>query len=116
MTGGASPRKRGDYFEYQTRNDLEKRGYLVARSPGSKGPFDLIALAKDRRPILISCKLGGYMSPAERRKLVEIAVKIGGHPILASRPTRGHVRYSRIVDAVTTVPLPDEPDEPAASG
>jgi Holliday junction resolvase len=41
------PNKRyisGRRFEYKIKKDLEKNNWIVLRSSGSKGPFDLIAL------------------------------------------------------------------------
>ena len=36
----------GRYFEYKTRKALEKEGYYVVRSAGSKGAVDLVALGE----------------------------------------------------------------------
>lgn len=89
MSGGASPRRRGDYFERQARAHLEANGWLVVRSGGSLGPADLIAICRTAPPLLISCKIGGYVPPAERRELATIAERYGAVAVVMHRPKRG---------------------------
>lgn len=101
MTGGKSPRARGDYFERQTKADLEAHGLLVVRFPGSgsgdtlvsDAHVDLIAIGRNKRPLLISCKLGGRISPAERTALSVAADRFGATCVVASRPARGTILY-----------------------
>ena len=107
MSGGASPRRRGDYFERQTRADLERRGWLVVRAGGSLGPADLIAITSGKPPLLVSCKLGGRISPREREMLDVTAHRYGAVGIVASRQKAGHVAYLLIkqdgVDSETVI-------------
>jgi len=97
MTGGKSPRNRGDYFEYQTRDDLISRGYIVGRSAGSRGSFDLVAMADGHKPMLVSCKVNGVITKAQRNAILAAAIKAGATAVLAHRPKPGHVSYARIV-------------------
>lgn len=105
MTGGASPRRRGDYFERQAKADLESHGWLVVRAGGSLGPCDLIAVSRARQPLLISCKLGGRISPAERQTLATLSQRFGAVAMVASRPSDGVVFYRpvRPDDAAATI-------------
>lgn len=96
MTGGASPRRRGDYHERKVRANLEKHGWLVVRSAGSLGPADLIAIHHARMPVLVSCKISGKVPPAEWDELYLVAMRHGAHAIVASRPKDGVIRYQRI--------------------
>lgn len=93
MTGGASPRRRGDYFERQCKRDLEAHGWLVIRAGGSLGPADLIAISQGKAPLLVSCKLGGRISPSERDLLSRIGHRFGASVCVASRPHDGMVLY-----------------------
>ena len=38
---------RGVYLERRARDELVKRGYVVVRSAGSRGPIDLVAVGAD---------------------------------------------------------------------
>lgn len=102
---GRSNRRRGVDLERQVRDDLEGRGWLVIRPAGSKGAADLVAHRFDRDPLFVQVKTGGYMKPAERRALLEVAAQAGGVPLLADRQQhredrrRTFIRYQRLVDA-----------------
>ena len=48
--------RRGANYERKIKKEYEEDGYLVLRSAGSKGPFDLVAIKEDST-ILIQCKL-----------------------------------------------------------
>lgn len=79
-----NPYLRGIRFEYRTRNYLRKQGWYVVRQPRSMLP-DLIAF-RNGSILLIECKVHGYLSPAERRKMISLAHKqIGGMAVLAFR-------------------------------
>jgi Holliday junction resolvase len=93
MTGGASPRRRGDYFERQCKRDLEAHGWLVIRAGGSLGPADLVAIGNGKLPLLVSCKLNGRISPQERNLLAMIGNRFGASVCVASRPRNGMVLY-----------------------
>lgn len=94
--GGASPRRRGDYFELRTRDDLEAHGWQVTRAAGSLGIADLIALKAGHPPLLVSCKLGGKIGPAERQALYTTSRRAGAVALIAWRPHRGLVAYRRL--------------------
>jgi len=47
----------GRRFEWEIRADLQKKGYTVARTAGSKSPVDLIAW-NDTEIIFVQCKYG----------------------------------------------------------
>lgn len=96
MPSGRVPRAAGDYFERQTRSDLEKRGYVVVRSGGSRGAFDLVAMRHDRKPLLVQCKVSGRFSAADKARLLLAAQRAGATPILAQREKRGTVTYTRV--------------------
>lgn len=82
-------RARGDYFERQARDVFADDGWLVVRSGGSLGVADLVALKAGHPPVLVSCKLSGRLSYAERAELLDTADAAGAYPVLAARPSRG---------------------------
>lgn len=96
MTGGASNRHRGDYFERQTRDALEALGWVVIRSAGSMGPADLWALRRGDKPLLISCKLSGRIDPEERRQLLQVSEQAGARGVLAMRARPGYVELRTV--------------------
>jgi Holliday junction resolvase len=96
MTGGASPRRRGDYFERQAKAELERQGWLVVRAGGSLGPADLMAVSRDRPPLIVSCKLGGRIPPRERQELIVLAQRYGAHAVVMWRSSPGMVRSSTL--------------------
>lgn len=67
----------GRRFEYRVKQYLEKKGYYVMRSAGSKSPFDLIAIQKlgmssINGTLLIQCKHGAKISKQERERLFKL--------------------------------------------
>lgn len=60
----------GRSAEWKARRALEKRGYLVLRSAGSRGPFDLVALHPDG-VLCVQVKRKSELSLTEQEKLVE---------------------------------------------
>jgi Holliday junction resolvase len=58
-------------------------GCIAQRSPKSSSTLDVIAILPGGCVQLIQAKLGGYMPPAERMALVELAARYGAEPILA---------------------------------
>lgn len=81
---------RGRNFEYSVMRHLRAKKYYCIRAYGSKGLYDVIAVAPQResaqetldidticpncynqRPLLIQAKLNGYVPPKEREKLKE---------------------------------------------
>lgn len=94
MTGGARNRRAGDYFERQCRATLRQHGWIVIRAAGSHGPADLVALRADKKPMLVSCKLNGYLRPQERVEFLAVAKQAGARGVVASRPKDGHVELA----------------------
>ena len=91
--GGDSYGK-GRRFEWEVRNALESRGWIVVRAARSK-PVDLIAM-KGGQALLIECKYGSQITRDRRRLLVELAERAGARPILAEK--RRYERGLRLID------------------
>lgn len=72
----------GRRFEQEVRTDLQADGYWVIRAAGSKTKADLIAI-KQGQILIIQCKRGGKIGPAERAGVVGIASMINGVPVVA---------------------------------
>jgi len=66
---------------------LEREGWVVFRSAGSRGPIDLLALRAGDLPLAIQVKYGtgnlyrGF-PPHERSALLALAAKAGAMPML----------------------------------
>lgn len=73
---------------------LENKGWLVMRAPGSRGPFDLIAI-KHGRALAISCKTDRHdITPLEWRTLYLIARAHRIAPVIADKTGPRHtMRY-----------------------
>lgn len=91
-------RQRGDYFERQTRDDLERRGWLIVRSGGSLGPFDLVAIRPHRAVCLVQCKINGRIAHDQWETLIRLAARFDCIPLLAWRPHPGQVAYQQLFD------------------
>ena len=88
----AKPYEKGKNFENYVKRKLEAKGYLVARSAGSKGVFDLVAIPPTREGFVpsciilgIQCKAHGKISQVEKQKIIETAKKYNVVPILATK-------------------------------
>jgi len=106
-------KKRGTEFERRVRKKLESEGYLVLRSAGSFGAFDLIAIEPANRVksklllagfseedadkimdilrtsiIGIQCKVNGRLDKIERTEILELAEKYNIEPRLYWREGR----------------------------
>jgi len=68
---GKRNRANGYRFEIRIFNRVKKDAKYVIHSAGSYGLFDIVALTWDGRVRLITCKGNGYLSPQERRKLLD---------------------------------------------
>jgi Holliday junction resolvase len=87
---------KGTRFELKVRDDLRKRGYFVMRSPASKSVIDLLAV--DHRDVLfVQCKTNARLDPVEWNELFDLAMDKGGVPLMASKPSRGEIRYQRLI-------------------
>lgn len=71
-------------------------GYYVMRSFGSKGVFDLIAIApkcSDLQPpaLMIQCKKRDYLEQVEAQALVACIPKYDAGIFVMTRDTKGHI-------------------------
>lgn len=88
----------GRDFEYQTRDDLKRRGYLVVRTPASRSPTDLIAI-KTGELIFVQCKLHGVMPPSEWNEFMDFAESVSATPVMANRRECGRgIEYHLLTD------------------
>ena len=65
--------QKGARRERQSRELLEREGFLVIRSAASKSPFDLVAIKADSI-VLLQCKANRPPSPAERAAMLAVPV------------------------------------------
>jgi hypothetical protein len=66
------------------------------------------------RPLLVSCKLGPSIPPAERRDIIEASVVAGARPVMATRTKRGYVdihlvRIDTSYPQIDVIPVPRRP-------
>ena len=66
---GRLNRLAGLNFEFRVLRELKKKSKWAIRPEGSHGPFDVIAMSKQGKLILVSCKRNGYHTPEERERL-----------------------------------------------
>jgi Holliday junction resolvase len=85
----------GRQLEYRVRDLLREAGYIVLRSPQSKGPADLVAL-KSGAQLFVQCKRSGSLPPAEWNHLFDLAESVGAVPLVASRPTGRGIVFKRL--------------------
>ena len=80
--------KRGRTFEYRAKRDLERRGYVVVRSAGSRTPADLVA-GREGRVLLVQCTTSSQSkSQEDRARLREMAERFGAEPVLVWKDGR----------------------------
>ena len=80
--------RRGADFERKVRTYFTKRGFVVFRSSGSRGPCDLVAL-KAEEVTLIQCRKNGRMNQAERDSLAIVGHELGCRVFLAWQGEKG---------------------------
>ncbi|MEM3943328.1 MAG: hypothetical protein QXJ59_04505 [Thermofilaceae archaeon] len=68
--------RKGRRFEYEVRDFLKEKGWLVLRCAGSK-PFDLVALKKGLPPLLIECKADAKLRLDQIRRQEKLASRVG---------------------------------------
>ena len=87
----------GRAFEYMVKADLEKRGYLARRSPGSKSVVDLIAYHRGRC-LLVQCKRGSARaSKEEKGALLVLAITHDATALIAEkRKARAPIDYQEL--------------------
>lgn len=80
--------RRGRTFEYRAKRDLERRGYVVVRSAGSRTPADLVAGCQGR-VLLVQCTTSGRSKDeGDRARLREMAERFGAEPVLVWKDGR----------------------------
>ncbi|MGB9896056.1 MAG: hypothetical protein ACPLN2_09190 [Thermoproteota archaeon] len=73
----ASSYSKGIKAERRIKIELEKKGWLVKQSKGSRGPYDLYAL-KNGKKLLVQVKSGSsYLKKKDKAKLRQTARKKG---------------------------------------
>ena len=72
--------RKGYYYERKVKQILEKDGYLVWRSPGSKSPIDIIAIDNKGSVRLIQVKSHKNIKKEEIETLKELAKKYENVP------------------------------------
>lgn len=82
----------GRAFEYAIRDRLRDVGYFVMRSPASRSPIDLMAVAPGV-VLMVQCKRGGALPVGEWNDLYDLASSCGAWPIMAERIGACDVRY-----------------------
>ena len=95
-TPQAKAYQRGRNFEYRVKKDMEKRGYLVLRSPASKSPVDLYCMKKNEL-VFIQCKLNGVIGVTEWNTFFDYSKYVGALPILAEN-VKGKILYSEAIE------------------
>jgi Holliday junction resolvase len=88
--------RQGANFELDVMHELEKYGYTCLRSSGSRGAVDVVAVGPETgnglrenyglHPdvLFIQCKITNpVISPAERRKVSELALRARALPLVA---------------------------------
>lgn len=87
----------GRRIEHLVRDDMTAHGWLVAaRSAGSKGAADLVAVRPGRVAFVQVKRTDPRLSPAERERLIALADRLGHHialPIVACKPPRRPIEY-----------------------
>lgn len=87
--------QRGRNFEYRVKKDMEKRGYLVLRSPASKSPVDLYCIKRGEL-VFIQCKLRGQIGVPEWNEFFTLSKSVEALPILAENVS-GKILYSEAI-------------------
>lgn len=85
--------------EYQTKKVLEERGFLVLRSAGSHGAFDLVGISyADGEVLLVQVKSGGALTPDEKREIQKVQVPYDTEFQVWEYPSRGIVNVYRVTN------------------
>ncbi len=99
------PYQRGTSRERQVARELEKDGYAVTRSAGSRSPWDLVAVCKANRdaPVVSQTlfvqvktdKRGAFANfgPAARKELLDAAHAVNAIPVLVHWPAGEKQRW-----------------------
>ena len=81
--------RNGADLERAAKRVLEDNGYYVIKSAGSKGIVDLAAF-KPGEILFVQCKASGYVAPAERDKLYDLAKSLYATALTASWRKEGN--------------------------
>lgn len=105
--GGNTPRRKGDAFELAVVKDQERIGRWAAKlRQGGGEVVDVISVERCGDGVctvrghvshvyLIQCKVGAWMSPVERERLVMAARAIAATPLLAWKDKGIHYKEVR---------------------
>ena len=74
MRSSSNNYRRGVEWEREVKRAFERKGWLVLRSAGSRGPFDLACFGNGE-VLLIQCKLSRPPSGNEMLRMLSIAHK-----------------------------------------
>jgi len=82
--------RQGVMFEYEVREWLKDRGWIVVRSAGSKTTIDLVAV-RNNQTLLIQCKKGTRPAKQERVNMSILEQRTGKNiqVLLAYKPKYG---------------------------
>jgi len=105
---GRANRRAGRELERAAQVALEGAGWFVLRTgAGQAGVVDLVGLCpstalRRAEKWFVQCKVNGYLPPAERGKLAELAERYMGHAVVATweKPAKGprHVTFRNLED------------------
>jgi Holliday junction resolvase len=109
----------GRAVEYRVRDHLRRLGYFVLRSPASKSPLDLVAIAPGV-VLFVQAKRSLALSPKDWNELLALAVSVSAVPILVGQPKGRGLDYFRLVGpkdgSKRRQPMvPFDPGEPGAT-
>ena len=76
--------RQGANFERRAKAKLEKENWYVLRSAGSHSIVDLVCF-RGGEVSLVQCKIDGYLSPNERKQILELADENGFRAYLVKR-------------------------------
>lgn len=91
-----TPYQKGARFERRVKKELEKSGWFVVRSAGSKSPVDLVAI-KNGNCVLYQCKYGdAVMSKDEMERFDERCrgLYCGGYLVYTDE--NGHIEFKLV--------------------
>lgn len=96
--------QRGADLERRVKALLEGAGYFVVRSAGSHSVADLLALPRNSGPVfpplsealVVQCKRGGVLGPAEWNDLVRTAFSVSAVPVMARYSPRQPIEFFRL--------------------
>lgn len=92
----ATPYSKGANFERRVKKELEKYGWFVVRSAGSKSPVDLVAI-KYGKCVMYQCKYGdAKMSKKELDRFDELCRDLYTAGYLAYTDKSGHVEFKLV--------------------